>query len=112
MILWLEEGRKALRRVVITAGVLAAIVIVALLGRLGWQGWVGGGVAAAYSAKVFCSCVFVSQRDAASCRSEELSFFPFVETEIDRDSRTVVATAFWIRHARAGFQDGLGCTLH
>jgi hypothetical protein len=100
-----------LKRVLKVGAVVLGLVAAGVLGRVAWQAWVGGEVAAGYSAKVLCSCVFVSQRDPESCRAQELSIFDFVRTKIDREAGVVDATALWIGHARAEYEEGFGCTV-
>ncbi|MEL7533660.1 MAG: serine hydrolase [Bacteroidota bacterium] len=75
---------------------------------------IGGNIFApigtAYSAKIMCSCVFVSGRTAASVEAQDLSAYWYVNNEVDQEQQLVKSRlAFWER--TAVFREGLGCTL-
>lgn len=86
---------------------ISAVVLGAFVGR--WL-WAGTEVAAAYSAKILCSCVFLSERDPAACRREELARFGFVTTRVDRDAHRVEARVWRLSPVHAEYHEGLGCT--
>ncbi|MFO1054288.1 MAG: serine hydrolase [Planctomycetota bacterium] len=68
-------------------------------------------VACGHAAKAACSAIFVAGRDLASVRAEELERFGILDIEVDRDAKTVTASAFGIASATARFRPGLGATL-
>lgn len=100
----MRDGGRFFRRGAGAVGIL-------LLAGLGYAGWVLGEAAAGYTAKVLCSCVFVSERDPGWCLREDLGAYGWVPTSVDRKSRTTTATAFFVRRARAEFRERLGCAL-
>ena len=81
------------------------------LGYGGWTFWRAARVGAGYTAKILCSAVFVSRRDPAAVRRQDLARFGYFDTEIDRERRTVTAALYGFAARRAVFRDGLGCTL-
>jgi CubicO group peptidase (beta-lactamase class C family) len=72
-------------------------------------------IGAGYKAKMLCSYLFVSNRELESVLSNDLEPFNpllgFVDADVDRDSKTVTATAFGLVERRAVFHDCLGCTV-
>jgi hypothetical protein len=77
-----------------------------------WLAWRGGEIVSGYTAKMLCSCVFVSGRDAASCLREDLGGYTgFFEARVDFTGRAVDSSALLVGSARAEYHDGLGCTL-
>jgi CubicO group peptidase (beta-lactamase class C family) len=71
--------------------------------------------AAGYAAKVTCSGVFLSGRDAASIRREELGFdIPIarlLQVEVDGAAGLATASVAGIVKRTAVYRPGLGCTL-
>ena len=68
-------------------------------------------IGSSYAAKTVCSCEFVSKRDSASIRAQDLHAVPFAHTEVDRTAKTVSATVYGLARVTAIFREGLGCTL-
>jgi len=71
-------------------------------------------VGAGYKAKILCSGVFVSKRDAQSVLDEDLALasMKLIDASIDHDERTATATAFGgLVTRKAIFREGLGATL-
>lgn len=88
----------------LVAAVLATLAATAL--------WRLGEAAAGYTAKVLCSCVFVSGRPEAGCIEDDAGApARFVSARVDRDARTASARAWIGPTASAAFRPGLGCTL-
>jgi len=76
--------------------------------------FIGGNIFApigtAYSAKIMCSCVFVSARTPKSVEAQDLSAYWYVNNEVDRENKIVTSSlALWERSAV--YREGLGCTL-
>jgi hypothetical protein len=69
------------------------------------------GVAAGYSAKMVCSCVFVAGRSPSACHDADLPDFGWVSLSVDDATGEVRASALGLRAARARYQAGLGCSL-
>lgn len=68
-------------------------------------------IGSGYAAKTVCSCMFVSGRDSASVRGEDLYSVSFATTKIDFINQTVTANIYGLGEATAVFRKGLGCTL-
>jgi hypothetical protein len=69
------------------------------------------GVAASYSAKMVCSCVFVAGRAAEACHARDLPDLGWIDVSVDTALREVRTSALGLRSARARHVDGFGCTL-
>ncbi|RYF70486.1 MAG: class C beta-lactamase-related serine hydrolase [Cytophagaceae bacterium] len=68
-------------------------------------------IGSSYAAKTVCSCEFVSKRDSASIRAQDLYAVPFATVEVDRTAKTVSATVYGLARVTALYREGLGCTL-
>ncbi|MDN5201397.1 serine hydrolase [Fulvivirgaceae bacterium BMA10] len=68
-------------------------------------------IASAYSAKIMCSCVFVSGRDEASVKEHDLVNFTMVDMEVDQEKKTVESSIFGLGKRVAVYRKNLGCTL-
>ena len=72
-------------------------------------------VGVGYVAKYLCSSTFVSQRDPDIVFQEDVKpvnpLAHVIRWEIDRDGRSVTASAFGIVPATALYREGCGCTL-
>ncbi|PCJ85584.1 MAG: serine hydrolase [Flavobacteriales bacterium] len=68
-------------------------------------------IATGYSAKILCSCVFLSERNENSCLEQDLSKFGIVTTQVDYEEKTVSATVHGFAERTAIYREGLGCTL-
>ncbi|MFK7922482.1 MAG: serine hydrolase domain-containing protein [Bacteroidia bacterium] len=63
-----------------------------------------------YSAKIMCSCVFVSARTPASVEAKDLSAYWYVNNTVDQAQKSVSSRLlFW--EQTAVYREGLGCTL-
>jgi len=99
--------RKFSRIILASAG----IVTLAGLGFVTWYMWASADVAAAYSAKLIASGVFVAGRTPESVATQELGFLPHLKYEVDTGAQTVTA---WVspRHKMtAVFREGLGAAV-
>lgn len=90
--------------------VLLALVLIALCYGL-YYAWNALPVYNAYSAKIMCSCAFISERDQESVMAEDLSSFGMVNLNINYLDSVVVADVLGLGSRTAVFRDGLGCTL-
>ena len=89
-----------------------ALLFVAVLCAAAWALRTFGEIVSGYAAKTECSCLFVADRERASCLDGELaSYTRFFHDRIDGDARSVETTAFWLVQARADYAEGRGCTL-
>jgi hypothetical protein len=86
-----------------------------------WIGLIGGivgyswlrdqtEVGAGYVAKELCSCIFVGERDLASCRPDIPSSMDAVEAEVGEDRVRAFVPAFAERIAR--HEPPFGCVLY
>ena len=72
----------------------------------------GARVAAALSAKVTCSCLYVEQRPPGACAADVArQGFGWVDVARAAHGQTVNARALWLWNGRATFREGLGCAL-
>lgn len=65
----------------------------------------------AYSAKIMCSCAFISDRDQASILDEDLSAFGMAKLNVNYLDSMVVSDIIGLASRTAVFRKGLGCTL-
>jgi CubicO group peptidase (beta-lactamase class C family) len=98
----------------LTAALLVLLAAVAM-----WQGprlyrtaLLGSG----FSAEILCGGVFVSGRDPATVKAEDLTgpgyeLLHYFQTGIDADAKSVSASAYGLAPQTAIYRDGLGCTL-
>jgi CubicO group peptidase (beta-lactamase class C family) len=68
-------------------------------------------IGAGYVAKHLCSGVFVSGRDPKQIMALDLSRGSFVESQVNRQKRSVTASVFGLFTRKAVYRPGLGCTL-
>ena len=73
-------------------------------------------VGSGFSAEILCGGVFISGRDEAAVRSEDLSgpgyaLLHLFRKTIDEKEKRVTASLFGLAKQTAIFRDGLGCTL-
>ena len=65
-----------------------------------------------YTAKETCSCTFVMEMDEAFCRAFTKANPPVASSSINRDDKTVAASALLLWSARARFvDDQVGCVI-
>jgi hypothetical protein len=70
-----------------------------------------GSVAAAYSARVACSCRFVAGRSLEDCRKDKLAGMEAVTLVEDVETKSVTARFPLVARARATWREGYGCVL-
>jgi len=100
--------KRTARRIVGGVAILATFALFVSA----WVAWRGSEIVSGYTAKMLCSCVFVSGRDAASCLREDLGGYTgLFEARVDFTERAVDSRALLVGVARAEYHDGLGCTL-
>lgn len=88
-------------------------ILVAVLAygvRYAWQAFP---IISGYSAKMVCSCVYLSGRTVGSVEAEELGNYPLslAGVRLNREDSSVTATVFGMAKQKAIFRTGLGCTL-
>ncbi|MGE7956711.1 amidase [Pseudomonas sp. NPDC089530] len=95
----------------------ASLLLLALLGLLGW-GWqerVALGafpdILSAYSAKEYCSCRYVMHNDAEYCRGYVRQFLPLSELRDEAERKRVSASGLGRSHSAAWLGERQGCRL-
>jgi len=73
-------------------------------------------IGTAYTAKILCSGVFVSQRDPQSLlgndlAADDLSILRNMDVQVDRRLQEVTATLFGLAKRKAVYSEGRGCTV-
>ncbi|MCB2050329.1 MAG: hypothetical protein KDE63_02760 [Novosphingobium sp.] len=107
-----RSGRRkwSLRAALVVGLVLVAAIVAVVYGRPIQR---EAALAAAYSARVGCSCRFVSGRPLGECRAaldvEDGS--SFVMLSEDEDDRSVTARVPVLASDRATYRPGWGCIL-
>ncbi|WP_374407099.1 hypothetical protein [Pelagerythrobacter sp.] len=74
---------------------------------------IGGysGIAAAYSARVACSCRFVAGRSLEDCEKDKLAGMELVTLSEDVEAKSVTARFPLLASETATLRDGYGCVL-
>jgi len=88
---------------------LAAVAIALLYGI--YYAWNALPVYTGYSAKIICSCTFVSGREEMSILKEDLSSFGLADISVNYLDSTVVSSVIGLAARTAVYRKGLGCTL-
>lgn len=70
-----------------------------------------GGIAAAYSARVACSCRFVAGRPLDDCAKDKLAGMEAVTLVEDGEAKSVTARFPLVAKATATYREGYGCVL-
>jgi hypothetical protein len=96
-------------------GLWALAIIAALVGgaALAFRTEIAGygDVAAAYSARVACSCRFVADRPLEDCKKDKLAGMEAVTLVEDVESKSVTARFPLVASATATYRKGYGCVL-
>ena len=103
----LRNNFKHMRKRIIQVFLL--LLLIALIWG-GWRTYPMIKIGLAYSSKIMCSCVFVSQRSPESVMAEDLNAFSFADIQVDRETETVTASFLGLSRT-ALYRKGLGCTL-
>lgn len=90
--------------------ILLAIVAIGLLYGI-YYAWNALPVYTGYSAKIMCSCAFVSNREEASILKDDLSSFGMADLSVNYLDSTVVSSVMGLANRTAVYRKGLGCTL-
>lgn len=92
-------------------GAIGVLWVLLIAGALGFQ-WLRdqSDVGAGYVAKELCSCVFVAERDLASCRPDLPPEMEAIEAELGADRVRAFVPALAERIAR--FEPPFGCVLY
>ena len=89
-----------------------SLVVIAIILIYGiYYAWKALPIYTAYSAKIMCSCAFISERDQSSVMQEDLSSFGMVNLQVNYLDSTVIADVKGLAKRTAVFRDGLGCTM-
>jgi len=76
-----------------------------------YYGIQAGKIATAYVAKVTCSCTMVSQRPVEDVKKTDISKYGYINVEVNKEEKSVTASALGLIKRKAIFRKGLGCTL-
>jgi CubicO group peptidase (beta-lactamase class C family) len=106
--------RKVSRRKAWAAG--AAALLVAAVTLTAPPAYRFALVGSGFNAQILCGAVFISRRDEADVRAQDLSgpgyellrYFP---ARVDHDKRRVTSSFYGLATQTAIFREGLGCTL-
>jgi hypothetical protein len=98
--------------------VIVGIVVVALGAAIAvlLYGFRLASIGTAYTAKILCSGIFVSQRNPESLldndlSADDLSILRNLDVQVDRGSREVTATLFGLAKRKAVYSEGRGCIV-
>jgi CubicO group peptidase (beta-lactamase class C family) len=105
----LKIGRK--KTVVAVAAAVLAVAMAAL-----YYGARAAAVGSAYTAKIVCSGIFISQRDLASLlavdvAADQLFYLRYANVKVNRAAREVEATLFGLGWRKAAYREGQGCAI-
>ena len=102
---------QSLKRILTALAVLVIVLAVAA----GWYLAKAMPIGTGYVAKYLCTSTFLSQRDPQTVFVEDIKpvnpLAKVVRWKINRDDRTVTATAFTTFTSKAVYREGCGCTL-
>ena len=96
-------------------GIWILLIIAAVLAAAAWyfrtpaQGYAQ--TAAAYSARVACSCRFVAGRSLDDCKKDKLAGMELVTLSDDPGAKSVTARFPLIASDTARYREGYGCVL-
>ncbi len=68
-------------------------------------------VVANASAKINCTCVFVAERELDQCMKDLPQGFDLAQAFVERESKTVQSSVYWVVRGAARFQATQGCSL-
>jgi len=92
------------------------MVMLFIVGGLGWFVYKAVPIGTGYAAKYLCSSVFISQRDPGvvfkdDIRPVDKTLTRIIDVEVDYTRKAVTATALGLLKSTAIFRQGCGCTL-
>jgi CubicO group peptidase (beta-lactamase class C family) len=92
------------------------VVALATAGAALYYGSRLAAIGTAYGAKILCSGIFVSQRDAQSLlatdvAADNLFYLRHMDVQVDRGAREVTATLFGLGKRKAAYREGRGCAV-
>jgi len=92
---------------------LGRIVLLLLLVAMFWYVYNAVPIITGYSAKVACSCLFISGRTLADVKNTELNGLPFSLANVTINARdsSITANVWGMASTTAVYRSGLGCTL-
>jgi len=97
-----------------TKGILAGLLLLALLALVAWQ-WTTlsarARLGAAYGARIGCSCRYVEGRAMGSCEHDKEPGMALVSLTDRPESRAVEASVPLLATRTARFKPGWGCLL-
>lgn len=94
-------------------GVAVVTLVVTIAGFYGLQ---LAAIGTAYKAKIICSGIFVSRREARSLldtdlSADDLALLRYIDVQVDRESREVTAAFFGLAGRKAVYREGQGCAV-
>jgi hypothetical protein len=107
-----DQGSRQPRRRWLTKLALAGLALMLVALAFGWnQLSLRAVAAAAYAARVGCSCRFVAGRDLGDCRKDFIEGLGPVRLSEDDASHAVSARYLLFAGQTARLQEGAGCVL-
>jgi CubicO group peptidase (beta-lactamase class C family) len=69
------------------------------------------GVVTTYNAKIACTCIYEGNRSLENVQENELGYFPIslASIDVDKTEKSVTASVFGMKKARAVYKPGVGC---
>jgi CubicO group peptidase (beta-lactamase class C family) len=97
---------KKRRRILSIIGLILLLIIV-------YYAWISLPIISGYSAKLMCTCAYVSGRDKEDIDSTDLGEIPFnlAPTTLHAEDSSVTASVLGLARQKAIYRSGLGCTL-
>jgi CubicO group peptidase (beta-lactamase class C family) len=100
------------KKAVVAVAAAALVLATAAL----YYGARAAAIGSAYTAKIVCSGIFVSQRDlqsllAVDVAADQLFYLRYANVKVDRAAREVEATLFGLGRRKAAYRDGQGCAV-
>lgn len=68
-------------------------------------------IGSSYASKMVCSCHFISGRELADIKKNDLYAVPFVDVNIDESDHSVSSSIYGLAKTTAVFREGFGCSL-
>lgn len=104
-----------MKRVVWGLGGLAGLGGAVVVGALAWGGEAlidFPSMPSSYEAKEYCSCRFVSRREASFCDAfVHQDVVPTQGRTVDEEAKTVTATALWVSNTARWVDARQGCVI-